>query len=166
MNAEFTTSSTKGIIILNTAALKLMEIGNKDRILVFDVMSAATSMQDRFYLTKGFNFRGKAYGMKISSHGQFMDATFYNLLMNNDMAAEHCTNDDLVKKGLYFYRNTAKRKNVLTPTKKVTGDIIRYTEKLTDGSVIELFPIAEGMPPQPIYQLTNLIWNNNPLLEQ
>lgn len=166
LKAEFQTGNNKGVILMNASAIKLMEIGSKDRILVFDIMKDARSMQDRFYITKGFIYKNKPYGTKINAQGGFMDSAFYNLLLYNDMQAEHCTNEDLVKKGLFVYRNTARRKDVLTPTIRVSGDIELYTETLADGSVINKFSVAEGITPQAVYKLTNLVWNDNPLFEQ
>lgn len=163
--AEFQTGNNKGIILLNAAAIKLMDLGSKDRILVFDIMKDAKSMQDRFFITKGFIYKSKPYGTKVNSQGGFMDSAFYNLLLYNDIQAEFCTNEDLLRKGLYVLRNTAKRKDVLTPVKRVSGDVELYTETLNDGTVLSKFSVADGMPQQAVYKLTNLVWNDNPLIE-
>lgn len=166
LKPEFQTGNNKGIILLNAAAIKLMEVSSKDRILVFDIMKDAKTMQERFFITKGFTYKNKPYGTKINSQGGFMDSAFYNLLLYNDIQAEFCTNEDLLKKGLFVLRDTAKRKGVLTPVQRVSGDVELYTETLSDGSLVSKFSIVEGMPGQSIYRLTNLVWNDNPLIEQ
>ena len=165
LRPELTTSSTKGILILNPAARKMMELGLRDRVLVFDVKQDASSNQDRFYLTKGFVYEKKAYGNKINANGGFMDASFYNLLISNDFAIDHCSNDDLLRLGLFIRRSTAKRQDVLTPVKKVTGEIRPYTETQSDGTILDKLSIAPGMPSQPVYLLTSIVWTDNPLLD-
>jgi hypothetical protein len=166
LRPELTTSSTKGIIILNPAARKLMEVGTRDRVLVFDMRKEATSNQDRFFLTKGFVYQNKPQGNKINLNGGFMDSSFYNLLMSNDFTIDQCSNDDLIRRGLFVRRNTASRNEVLKPVKRVTAEIVRYTEQQPDGLVVDRFRISPEMPAQPVFMVTNIEFINNPILEE
>lgn len=165
LRPEITTSSTKGILIINPAARKLMEIGTRDRILVFDMRREATSNQNRFFLTKGFVYQNKPQGNKINLNGGFMDSSFYNLLMSNDFSIDQCSNDDLIRMGLFIRRNTAKRKEVLTPVKRLTAEIVPYTEQQPDGMVIDRFRISPDMPAQPVFMITNIEFTDNPVLD-
>jgi len=163
--AELTSSTTKGVLILSVPARKLMGIGVKDRVLIFDMKTEATSNANRFFITKGFNFQNKPFGMKINANGGFMDIGFYNLILVDDFSLEACNSEELLKRGLAVLRDTGKRKNVFTPKKKVSLGIEQYTETAEDGTLIDAFSVAPGMPEQPVFRLLNPVFSNNPLLE-
>jgi hypothetical protein len=163
--AELSTSVTKGVLILSVPARKLLNIVAKDRLMIFDMKVEATSNANRFFITKGFNFEKKPYGMKINANGAFMDIVHYNLMLVNDFSLEACSSEDLLTRGLAVMRDTSKRKDVFTPKQKVRFEIEPYTEKASDGSLITLFSIAPGMPEQPVFQLVNPVFSDNHVLE-
>lgn len=164
--AELSTSLTKGVLILSVPARKLLDIGAKDRVIIFDMKAEAKSNANRFFITKGINFENKPYGMKINANGAFMDAWCYNLMLANDFSLEACSSEELLKRKLAVLRDTGKRKSVFTPKKKVRFEVVPYTEKAADGSLITMFSIAPGMPEQAVFQLVNPVFSDSHIPEK
>lgn len=162
--AVITTSASKGVFILSSGAKQLLNIGKKDRVLIFDMKNEATINAERFFITKGFTYQEKGYGMKINGSNSFMDMSVYNLLLANDISLDDCSSDELLKRGLAILRNTEKRQNVFTSKQTVIAELVPYTETLADGTVVSLFSIAPGMPEQEVFRFMNPEFIDNPVL--
>lgn len=153
---EITTSSTPGIMVLNASARKLIGVGIGERVLIIDMKVDAESNENRYYITKGFKYNEKSFGMKISPSGSFMNSAFYRLFLMNNFDATECSKKDLLGNDLLIKHKKKNGGEVLKPTVKVLAEVKQYTENTAEGNIVASFAIAPNMPGQAIFSITNI----------
>jgi len=153
---EISTSSTPGIMVLNASARKLIGVGVGDSVLMIDMKEDAESNENRYYITKGFKYNEKSFGMKISPSGSFMDSAFYRLFLLNNFDATECSKKDLLGNDLLIKHKKKNGGEFLKPTFKVSAEVKQYTEITAEGNIVASFAIAPNMPGQAIFSITNI----------
>lgn len=153
---EISTSSTPGLLVLNAAARKLIGVGIGERVLIIDMKENSESNENRFYITKGFKYNEKSFGMKISPSGSFMDSRFYHHFLLNDFEVAESSKAELLTKGLLKKRIKKNGGEALAPAIKVLAEIKQYTEQTAEGNIVASFAIAPNMPEQAIFSITNI----------
>lgn len=141
-----TTAQVSGRLALNTAARQLLGLKNKDTIFIFDLQKG--SINERLFITKGFEFEGMKVGMAIRNDGIFNNVGAYNTIITSGSLNLE-SNILLVAKG-YIRKDSSGK---CRATKRVIMRLRRFVEQTSGGSIIDLFSPAPGVMPQPIYQL-------------
>lgn len=150
------TTTTPGILVLNAPARKLIGVEVGDRVLLIDMKQEAESTGNRYYITKGFSYNEKKFGMKISPSGSFMDAAFYYLFLMNKFELVESSKKDLLKNNLLIQRNRKNGGTAYKPLFKMLAEVNQYTEQTAEGNIVNSFAIAPDMPEQAIYSITNI----------
>jgi hypothetical protein len=114
-NPEMKAASTKDKFGINPVALKLMGLKpGIDRIMFFDDLDNATSLEDRFFICKGgVDDKGVEHGALIGKNGVFSYSGAWSAVQCQDMNVTEATADDMVARGI-----VEKSEDIIDPTTK------------------------------------------------
>ena len=144
------TSRLTGRLKLNRAALQLMDIKHGANLYFFDLGGDKKTINERLFLTKGFEFGHKISGSQILENGVLNNSILYNTIMSK---GSFTAIDNLrMVDGGYFIRHGKEKYLAI---KKATMTIEKYIENAENGEIIDVFSPAPGIEPQPIYVLRN-----------
>jgi len=150
--AKVYTSRPTGRLKFNKSAIKLMDIKPAERIYLFDIGGDGRTINERLFLTKGFEFEHEISGSQILENGVMNNSIFYNTIMSE---GSFTAVDNLrMVDGGYFVRHGKEKYLAI---KKATMTIEKYIENTENGESIEVFSPAPNIVPQPFYILKN--WN-------
>jgi len=104
---EIVLVSTYNKFVINAAGKQIMGLSDGDHIALIDMTQEATSMEDRFFVTKGYDTgrideAGNAVieGGKVSSNGGFNYSKSWGVILSGDHTALQLSEADLVREQL------------------------------------------------------------------
>jgi len=152
---EIMTASTYNKFVINAAGKQIMGLSEGDHIALIDITQEATSMQDRFFVTKGYD-TGKISedgspvieGGKVASTGGFNYSKSWGVILSGDYTALQFSEADLLRDGLVSRVGTEKP----VALKKVHMELVA----VADGEAVPVALDKDGEPIlQKVWQLTN-----------
>lgn len=137
-----------GQLTLNKKALEILGVKSGDYVYIFDMGQIDSSVNERFFITKGFFLENEWHGAKIHDLGRFNHSLMYNSIISQ--GAITCLDNLLmVRKG--FFVRYGKEK--FMATFKVRMILKPYFEEIDKKKIDEFIP-APGVSPQPFFKLT------------
>lgn len=149
------TSRSTGRLKLNKAALQLMDIKPGESLYFFDLSADEKAINERLFLTKGFEFDNQIMGSRLLTGGILNNSILYNTIMSEGRLTEF-DNLQMVEDG-YFLRNGKEKYLAI---KKTIMTIERYIEYGENNIPIDMFAPAPGISPQPFFLLKNWMIND------
>jgi hypothetical protein len=141
---EIIASSTKDKFVINSRAAALMGLEEGDRVVMSDLSGkpGVESQEQRFYITKGFEYGGKPAGAKLGKAFVFSYSGPYGAIMADDVEVKECNTADLVRMG----------KGII---KEESGNFVALQKVHMEVVLVGEASPMKDVPPQPIYALTN-----------
>ena len=145
-------NSTYNTFTLNPKALSLLGVAKGDFVVLYDMWDkgADDHYNNRFYISKGFEWNGVQQGAKIGDNGNFSYNKVWGAFMAEDLEIDEITGDQLVARELAIPReivlkNGGVQKGYIA-LKKATGTLEQVGEttvEVVDGVEVELFAVTK-----------------------
>lgn len=142
------TGRMTGQMTLNRKALEVLEVKPGDYVYIFDMGQFDSTVNERFFITKGFFFENEWQGVKIHELGRFNHSLIYNSILSK--GAITCLDNLLMVRKGYFVRH-GKEKFI---AKSKVRMVLKPYFEVVNNARIDVFVPAPGISQQPFFQLT------------
>ena len=140
-------TSTFNVMKLNRKAMTALGVGVGDRVVMFDVGSAADDLNNRFFICKSFEVNGVDVGSKITSDGRFSYSIIYGAILAQDMDVTSIAPESLIERGLLQGKNEDKTSQYIA-LKTMSAKL----QPVNDGEEVT---VADGVS-RPMFVITDM----------
>lgn len=160
----FSVDTTKDKFTLDSKAMSLLTLVEGSKVVIIDMNKE--DIDNRFYLTAGYNVGDEVIGAKVGANNSFSYSKVWSAMLVGKKDVTECKPIELVKMGLAELRQGEKDEKdadgnptgrKLPTTAYIATKKMYFEVKQLIGENGETeFEVADGVS-QPVYQLTNMI---------
>lgn len=143
------TGSMTGQLTLNKKALQLLDVQSGDYVYIFDMGHFESSVNERFFITKGFLIDQQWHGAKMHDFGRFNHSLIYNAILTKGVVIT-INNLLMVRKGFFIRHGKEKFK-----AKSKVRMVLKPYYEVVENMRVDLFTPAPGVSPQAFFLLSD-----------
>jgi hypothetical protein len=111
---------------LNRTAMQALEVGVGDRVVLLDIGEQAPNLDNRFFICKDFEVKGKTFGSKITTGQSFTYSVVYGAMLAQDLGITSITPQSLIEMGLLHEKSEDSKSTQYIAAQEADMDMELY----------------------------------------